>query len=230
MRTSKDIDGPLETPVRFVFPQWSNLLLPTVIGAILVVPIYAALVLTYGLSPVTHNVGYMPIQPIPFSHKIHAGELGLDCRYCHNTVEYAAKAAIPPTQTCMTCHAQVQPESEALKPLWESYGEGTAILWQRVHDLPDYVFFDHSAHVERGVGCATCHGRIDEMDVVFQTQPLSMGWCLECHRDPEPNLRPLDEITNLAFDSLRDQTAQVRRGLLDISHISPSEDCSTCHR
>lgn len=217
-------------PVRFIFPRWCNALLPVAIATMLVAPVYAALLVTYGLSPVTHSVGYMPPQPIPFSHMIHAGELELDCRYCHNTVEYAAKAAIPPTQMCMTCHAQVQTDSDALKLLWESYSEGTAVPWRRVHDLPDYVYFDHSAHVERGVGCASCHGRIDQMQVVYQAKSLSMGWCLECHRNPEPHLRPLDQITNLAFDPMADQTAQVRRGLLDVWRIAPSEDCSTCHR
>lgn len=230
MRTPIQSENNGNQPVRFVFPQWSNALLPMAIGTMLIAPVYVAFVLSYGLSPVTNNIGYMPNQPIPFSHKVHAGELGLDCRYCHNTVEHAAKAAIPPTQTCMTCHAQVQTQSELLRPLWDSYSEGTAIQWQRVHDLPDYVYFNHSAHVERGVGCASCHGRIDQMDVVFQAESLSMGWCLACHRDPEPSIRPLDQVINLAFDPVGDQTDQARRALLDISRIAPSEDCSTCHR
>ncbi len=230
MSTPSETNEAGQTRMRFVFPRWSNALLPTAVAAVLVVPIYGALVLTYGLSPVTQNVGYMPTQPIPFSHAIHAGELGLDCRYCHNTVEQSAKAAIPPTQTCMTCHAQVQTESEPLSPLWESYAEGAAISWRRVHDLPDFVYFNHSAHVNRGVGCASCHGQVDEMDVVYQVQPLSMGWCLDCHRNPEPHLRPLDQITNLSFDPLKDQTPQERRALLDLWRTAPPEDCSTCHR
>ena len=164
----------------YVFPKWSNALLPTAGVLSVVVPLYAVLVVAYGFSPRTTDVGYEPIQPVPFSHAMHAGELGIDCRYCHNTVEYAAKAAVPPTQTCMNCHTQIHKDSTKLKPLWESYESGRPVEWIRVHDLPDFVFFNHSAHVTRGVSCVECHGRVDKMEVVHQHEMLSMGWCMRC--------------------------------------------------
>ncbi|MHC5114637.1 MAG: cytochrome c3 family protein, partial [Planctomycetota bacterium] len=162
----------------FVFPRWSNLLLPAALIFGSTAPLYVVLVIAYGFSPLTTDVGYMPEQPVPFSHALHAGELGLDCRYCHNTVERAAKAAIPPTQTCMNCHTQIHKDSDQVAPLLQSYQTGLPVPWKRVHDLPDYAFFDHSAHVNRGVSCVSCHGRIDTMEVVYQKEALSMGWCL----------------------------------------------------
>jgi hypothetical protein len=215
---------------RFLFPKWSNLLLPTllIVGAIM--PLYAVFFVAYGFSPKTLEVGYMPSQPVPFSHAVHAGELGMDCRYCHNTVEKSAFAAIPPTQTCMNCHASIRPESPKLALVKESYQTGKPIEWIKVHKVADYAYFDHSAHINRGIGCATCHGRVDKMEIVYQAQPLSMGWCLNCHRDPGPNLRPIAEITNMSFDPRAALTAEEREKLKAQYHISPSEQCSTCHR
>ena len=141
------------TQQRFTFPRWANLTLPAMIVVGMTVPLYVAIVVAYGFSPLATDVGYIPNQPIPFNHQLHAGELGMDCRYCHNTVEYTAHAAIPPTQTCMNCHAQIHPQSPLLTPLFESYQTGMPIQWVRVHDLPQYAYFDHSAHVTRGVGC-----------------------------------------------------------------------------
>ncbi len=215
---------------RFLFPRWSNLLLPTIILAALTIPLYAVFFVAYGFSPKTLEVGYQPKQPVPFSHALHAGELGMDCRYCHTSVEKAAHASVPPTQTCMNCHTQIRPQSPKLADVRESYETGLPVEWTRIHKLPDFAYFDHSAHVNRGIGCVSCHGRIDNMEVVYQKSPLSMGWCLECHRNPEINLRPTSEITNLAFDSATDQTAADREALKKKYHISPSEDCSTCHR
>jgi hypothetical protein len=214
----------------YIFPKWSNLLLPVSILVAMTAPLYITIMVAYGNSPKTTDTGYMPTQPIPFSHYLHAGELGMDCRYCHNTVEKAAHAAIPPTQTCMNCHYQIHKTSEKLVPLWESYENGTSIPWERIHDLPDYAYFNHAAHVNRGVGCASCHGRIDRMEVVYQQETLSMGWCLECHRNPQKHIRPLDQITNMAFDPLDALTRDERQNLIDIHRIAPSEDCSTCHR
>jgi len=215
---------------RFLFPRWSNLLLPTIILAALTIPLYAVFFVAYGFSPKTLEVGYQPKQPVPFSHALHAGELGMDCRYCHTSVEKAAHASVPPTQTCMNCHTQIRPQSPKLADVRESYETGLPVEWTRIHKLPDFAYFDHSAHVNRGIGCVSCHGRVDNMEVVYQKSPLSMGWCLECHRNPEINLRPTSEITNLAFDSATDQTAADREALKKKYHISPSEDCSTCHR
>ena len=149
---------------RFLFPRWSNALLPTlmVVGALL--PLYVVMFVAYGFSPKTLEVGYQPEQPVPFSHALHAGQMGMDCRYCHNTVEKAAHAAVPPTQTYMNCHKWVRPESPKLEKVQDSYKTGEPIEWIWVNKIADYAYFDHSAHVNRGVGCVECHGRIDQMD------------------------------------------------------------------
>lgn len=197
-------------------------------GAVLVlVPVYLLGMLYYGGSPQTTDVGYAPEQPVPYSHALHVGQLGLDCRYCHVNVETAPHAMIPPTQTCMNCHTRVAIDNKRLALVRQSAETGKSIPWIRVHDLPDYVYFDHSAHVSRGVGCASCHGRIDKMDRVQQVERLSMGWCLECHRNPEPHLRPLDKVT--AVDWKPDDPALGAKLRKD-NNINPSTDCSTCHR
>jgi hypothetical protein len=182
-----------------------------------------------GASPRTTDVGYSPIQPVPFSHALHAGELGMDCRYCHTTVETAAEAAIPPTATCMNCHERIAPESEKLLPVRESHATGRPIDWVRVHDLPDFVYFDHSAHVSRGVSCVSCHGRVDQMEQVYQAKTLSMAWCLDCHRHPEEHIRPKEFVTDLDWtptESARDLGARLKEQY----NLNPSTDCSTCHR
>ena len=213
----------------FQFPRWTNTLRP-VLGAVLVLgPAYVVVLLAYGASPRTTAVGYRPTQPVPYSHALHAGQLGIDCRYCHNTVEVAAHAAIPPTQTCMNCHAKVRAESPKLLPVRESYATGMPVPWVRVHDLPDYVYFNHSAHVRRGVGCVECHGRVDTMDVVAQAQPLSMGWCLDCHRNPDAHLRPPEAVTKMDWVAPEDPATYGRR-LRQANNINPSTDCWTCHR
>lgn len=214
---------------RFLFPPWTNLIRP-LLGIVLVTaPLYLVLLVWLGGSPKTTDVGYQPVQPVAFSHALHAGELGLDCRYCHTTVEQAAFAAIPPTQTCMNCHAQVRANSPKLISVRESYATGRPIPWVKVHDLPDYVFFDHSAHVTRGVACVSCHGRVDRMEVVTQVQPLSMGWCLDCHRNPDPHLRPPEMATVMDWTPPEDP-ARYGRSLREARAIAPSVDCATCHR
>jgi hypothetical protein len=172
-------------------------------------------------------VGYAPEQPVAYSHALHAGELGLDCRYCHVNVEDSAHAMVPPTQTCMNCHARILSDSTKLAAVLESAQRGTSIRWVRVHDLPDYVYFDHGAHVARGVGCASCHGRVDRMERVEQVERLSMGWCLECHRNPAPHLRPLEFVTTMDWQA--DEPGLGER-LQQQNNILPSTDCSTCHR
>src|SRR5215467_8887904 len=138
-------------------------------------------------------------QPVPFSHAHHVGGLGFDCRYCHTTVETSGFANIPPTKTCMNCHSQIWSTSPTLEPVRASFRENKSINWTRVHDLPDFVYFNHSIHVAKGVGCETCHGRVDRMAQVSQATPLSMGWCVGCHRDPTPNLRPRSEVTTMGW-------------------------------
>lgn len=183
----------------------------------------------YWFSPKFTDAGYSPKQPVAYSHKLHAGDLGLDCRYCHNTVEQAPHAAVPPTATCMNCHRVVLNNSPKLAPVRASFESDMPIAWVRVHMLPDYVYFDHSAHMAAGVGCTECHGRVDQMKVVQQFAPLSMSWCLDCHRNPSPHLRPRDQITNMSWDANAthyDPNADPTR----TRRVEPPVHCSGCHR
>ena len=225
----------------YVFPRWSNAFVGALCVVGMVAPLYVVFVVAYGFSPTTTDVGYQPKQPVPFSHEVHAGRLGLDCRYCHNTVEYAHKAAIPPTQTCFNCHTQIHKDSPKLAPLWESYETGMPVEWVRVHDLPDYAYFSHAAHVTRGVSCVECHGRIDKMEVVYQHERLSMGWCLDCHRDPVSRVRDPGLVTKLGWGLKLDEASgrwvideDLRRDeshrWIEINQLAPSQNCSTCHR
>ena len=213
----------------FAFPPWLDRARPLVALLLAAVPAYVIFLLYYGGSPRTTDVGYRPEQPVPYSHALHAGELGIDCRYCHNTVEVAAHAALPPTQTCMNCHTGIRATSPKLLPVRESNATGMPVRWIRVHDLPDFVYFNHSAHVNRGIGCVECHGRVDKMEVVTQVQPLSMGWCLDCHRNPDAHLRPVEAVTQMDWDPAEDRAVLGAR-LRSEAGIQPSEDCSTCHR
>ncbi len=212
-----------------IFPEWTNILRPAVAAAAVGGLVYVTILVWFGFSPKALEVGYQPEQPVPYSHALHVGQLGLDCRYCHTSVEVAAKASIPPTQTCMNCHSNVRTNSEKLIPIRESFATGMPVEWIRVHDLPDYVYFDHSAHVRRGVGCVSCHGRIDTMEVVYKAEPLSMGWCLDCHRNPEQHLRPVEFVTQLDWVPEKDQLA-LGTELREINDIDPPQDCNTCHR
>jgi hypothetical protein len=215
----------------FVFPRWANTTV-RVAGAILLsAPVYLTALVWYGASPKTTDVGYAPEQPVPYSHALHAGELGLDCRYCHTTVENAAHAAVPPTETCMNCHQRVKTRSPRLEPLRSSALTGNSLAWTKVHDLPDYVYFDHSVHVNKGVGCVECHGRIDTMEVVYQHETLSMGWCLDCHREPDIHLREPAQVTNMLYEPPLGETKLAHgHKLRGDSDINPPLDCSTCHR
>ena len=221
---------------KFVFPRWANYLLPVLLLAVIGGATYVPVVVMYGASPITTDVGYAPQQPVPFSHALHAGQLGMDCRYCHSTVEKAAFAAVPPTQTCMNCHVNIKGDSPNLAPVRESYATGKPVEWKKVHDLPDYAYFNHSIHVNKGIGCVTCHGRVDKMEVVFQDQPLSMGWCIECHRNPEKHLRPREEVTNMTWDALlaTGKTQEVLglelKKKYNVHDVAYMTSCYTCHR
>lgn len=213
---------------RFLFPKWTNKIKTMALPAILGGPVYLVLIFWLGASPKTLNAGYSPKQPVPFSHALHAGELGLDCRYCHTTVEKAAHAAVPPTSTCMNCHTNIKTTSPKLELIRTSFATGEPVRWERIHDLPDYAYFNHASHVTRGIGCKSCHGRIDQMEKVYQQEPLSMGWCLDCHRAPEKHLRPLDQITNMAWEP--ENQLELGLKLKNELGIKASTDCSTCHR
>lgn len=213
----------------FIFPSWTNNL-KELLGALGAGGgLYATVLIWVGFSPQATDVGYQPHQPIPYSHALHAGELGIDCRYCHNTVESTTHAAVPPTATCMNCHDKIQTTSDKLAPLRDAHAKKMPVAWKRVHDLPDYVYFNHSRHVNSGVSCVSCHGRVDQMEEVKQAEPLSMGWCLDCHRDPAPNIRPKDQVTNLAWKPSGDARAEGEK-LVKEYGLKPSTDCSTCHR
>lgn len=218
-----------EPSAPFIFPRWADKALAFTALTITLGLAYLVLILLYLFSPGTQRIGYQPIQPVAYSHQQHPGLLGVDCRYCHNTVERAAYAAVPPTQTCMNCHTRIFPDKESLLLVRESAATGLPIPWIRVHDLPQYVYFNHSAHVDRGVGCVSCHGRVDKMPVVEQVAPLTMHWCLSCHRNPEPNLRPINEVTNMEWVPPGDPVEYGRR-LREVYNINPPTDCSTCHR
>jgi hypothetical protein len=216
---------------RFTFPRWANYLLPAVVLAAAGGALYVPVLLGFGFSPQTTAVGYAPEQPVSYSHALHAGKLGLDCRYCHTSVEKAAFAALPATQVCMNCHTAIKADSPKLLKVRESWVSGRPVEWVKVHDLPDYVYFNHSAHVNRGVGCVSCHGRVDQMEVVRQVRPLNMGWCLDCHREPEKHLRPVERVTNMSWKA-GDQGKEgaelkKRYGILDVGYMT---NCSTCHR
>lgn len=175
------------------------------------------------------DTGYQPRQPIPYSHKLHAGNLGMDCYYCHTTVEKAAHAAVPATETCMNCHHQVKPNSPFMKQIKESYDSNRPIEWVKIHRLADYVYFNHSAHIGAGVSCVHCHGRVDQMIEVSQVEPLSMAWCLDCHRNPAAKIRPVEYVTNLAWQPDRDP-AEIGREIIARKGIAPPVNCSGCHR
>ncbi len=180
-------------------------------------------------SPKYTDVGYRPRQPVKYSHKLHAGDLGLDCRYCHVTVEKSAVATIPPTQICMNCHTTVLPESEKLLPVRESWATGKPIEWVRVHKLGEFAYFDHSIHINRGIGCISCHGDVSAMEVVEQKKPLNMSWCLDCHRNPDEHLRPVSEVTNMKWIRPEDWP-EFARQVKKEKKIETPEDCSRCHR
>jgi hypothetical protein len=168
-------------------------------------------------------------QPIQFSHQHHAAGIGIDCRYCHTTVERAASAGIPPTKTCMNCHSQIWADSPFLEPVRESFRSGEPLRWIRVHDLPDFVYFNHSVHVKKGVGCASCHGRVDRMPLMLQNASLQMEWCLDCHRNPEKYVRPREAVFQMDYQPPPDQLELGAR-LVKEYDIRSLTSCSVCHR
>ena len=212
-----------------LFTKKANIVPLYLLFALIIIVVVMTGIFWYWGSPYYTDVGYQPEQPVPYSHKFHVGELGMDCRYCHTGVEISAVAGIPPTQTCMNCHVMVKPTSDSLKVVKDSWDNNKPIQWVRVHKSPDYVYFDHSAHVNVGVGCKTCHGRIDRMNVVMQSEPLSMSWCLDCHRNPEEHLRPVSEITNM--DWLPDESQkEFAQQMIQNLNITPPTGCQGCHR
>ena len=214
-----------------IFPRWTNWLAVKVVIGVVCLKTTVILAITYYCTPKYTRVGYMPDQPVPYDHALHVGQLGLDCRYCHFGVEQAGYSNVPTTQTCMNCHSQVQMNNPKLAELKKSWENGTPVPWVKIHKAPDYVYFNHAVHVNRGVSCYSCHGKVNEMRVVWHDQPQSMGWCLDCHRAPEKNIRPLNEVYNLDWKADSDQQ-QIEQGLKFVKewNINPPTDCSGCHR
>jgi hypothetical protein len=215
-----------------VFRPAANTIALLVIASLGAVPVLAA-GLGYALmrSPYVTNQSVTREQPVPFSHAHHVGGLGLDCRYCHTSVTTARLAGIPPSETCMTCHSQLWTNAVMLAPVRESLAANKPIRWQRVHVLPDYVYFDHSIHIAKGIGCSTCHGAVDRMPLMRQAAPLTMGWCLDCHRHPENAIRPRDKVFDMTWMPPKNQISEGRRLIseyhIDTAHLT---DCSKCHR
>lgn len=204
----------------------------TIIGALLALTGFLVVAGIVARSPYVTRAQEPINQPVMFSHQHHAGDLGLDCRYCHISVEDSSYATLPATEVCMTCHSQIWTESPMLAPVRQSFTTNTPLAWNKVNTLPDYVYFDHSIHVQKGVGCATCHGQVDEQPLAFKAQSLQMSWCLDCHRDPGPNLRPLDQVTNMHWQPTTDPQVLSQQLVRDYHILGPEilTSCSTCHR
>jgi hypothetical protein len=201
----------------------------SIYGAVILIAILGYAVNVVNQTSYVTEVHTARPQPVPFSHKHHVGELGLDCRYCHSSVEVSSSAGMPPTQTCMACHSQIWTGAAILEPVRASYRDSTPIVWTRVNALPDFVYFNHSIHIAKGVGCTTCHGPIAEMNITWRGQSLYMRWCLECHNAPEKYLRPRSEVFNAFYKTPANQDA-LGNQLMTEYKVQKLTNCTTCHR
>jgi Cytochrome c7 and related cytochrome c len=201
----------------------------SIFGSVFILVSLVAALAAINESPYITEVGVARSQPVPFSHKHHVGDDGIDCRYCHTSVENSSFAGIPPTKTCMSCHSQIWADSPALAPVRNSFRDDQSIQWTRVHNLPGFVYFDHSIHVHKGIGCSTCHGRVDMMPLTWRENTLYMDWCLECHREPERFVRPREYVFNMDYSPPADQIALGQK-LVKEYRIQNLTSCSTCHR
>jgi len=210
-------------------PSFNTISKVSIFGAVFFVAAAAWALAELQRSPYTTQQGVAREQPVPFSHKHHVGGLGIDCRFCHTSVEQSAFAGLPPTKTCMTCHSLVWTDAPILEPVRESFRTNRSIEWVRVNQLPDFVYFDHSIHLAKGIGCASCHGRVDEMPLTWRAESLAMEWCLGCHRDPVQHVRPKDRL----FDMEWDPTSRPLSERLELAReygIQSLTSCYTCHR
>ena len=213
-----------------VFSRSMNLVARlSIVGGVMAAGALGAALYAIALSPWYTDVNVAQPQPVPFSHKHHAGELGIDCRYCHTSVEKSSFAGIPPTQTCMTCHSQIWTNAAMLEPVRASYRDDKSIAWTRVSALPSFVYFDHSIHVSKGIGCTTCHGPIADMPLTWRANTLYMSWCLDCHRQPEKYVRPKSEVFSPNYVAPANQM-ELGRKLVKEYKIQKLQNCSTCHR
>ncbi|HAL04551.1 MAG TPA: cytochrome C [Verrucomicrobiales bacterium] len=213
-----------------VFPRWTNRLPGQIIFGLLLIGGAVTAGLSYYFTPKFARAGYQPTQPVPFSHSVHVNQLGLDCRYCHDGVEKSWYSNVPAADTCINCHSGVLPNDPKLEPVRESYkNPKKPIEWVQIHKVPDYVYFNHSVHVNRGVSCVECHGRVDLMEEVSHAKNFSMTFCLDCHRNPNDRLRPLEKITDLAYDRSKDEKYK-DYDFVTKWHIKSHDNCSACHR
>jgi hypothetical protein len=216
-----------------IFHRSANLIARfSILALVILANLALGVVLIVARSPYITNQRVTRNQPVQFSHKHHVGDDGIDCRYCHNGVETSAYAGIPPTKTCMNCHSVLFNNAPYLEPIRESYRTDQSIEWVKVHRLADYVYFNHSIHINKGIGCSSCHGPINEMPLVFQYSPLNMQWCLDCHRDPAKNIRPRDQVFNMEYKAPADQEELGKKLVAEykIRTVSELTSCSTCHR
>jgi hypothetical protein len=202
----------------------------TIFGSVFLIAGIAYVATKVNRSPYFTHANVVREQPVPFSHQHHSGQLGIDCRYCHTSVEEGAFAGMPPTKTCMTCHSQIWTNAAMLEPVRESYRSERSIEWTRVHDLPDFAYFNHSIHVNKGVACESCHGRVDEMPLMYQASTLHMEWCLDCHRHPEKFVRPREAVFQFGWEAPEGDRAAFGRELLEKYNVRSLTDCYTCHR
>jgi hypothetical protein len=211
-----------------LFPPWSDLVLRIVLGTIVLV-IGCAVIgpIVYARTPFQTGQDGEVDEPVPFDHRHHVRDDGIDCRYCHQSVERSSVAGIPATEVCTGCHSQIWQESPMLDPVRRSYFSGDPIPWNRANNVPDFVYFDHSIHLNKGVGCVTCHGRVDQMPLAHQARPLTMGWCLDCHRNPERHLRPRDQITSMTWAPSDAHQGERLAALYGVRHLT---QCTACHR
>ena len=201
-------------------------------GGVFILAIVWVFLIALFRSPFATGVNAPVEQPVPFSHEHHVGGLGLDCRYCHVSVEKSYFADLPPTETCMTCHSQIWNNTQMLEPVRESFKTGQPLQWNRVNNLPDYVYFNHSIHIAKGVGCETCHGRVDQMPLTSKAHTLYMDWCLNCHRHPENYIRPKDQVFTMGYQPRMDQVTLGKQLMKEYNILPGSrlDDCYICHR
>lgn len=201
----------------------------SIFGGLLLVGGVLVVAYTMDRGAYATDVGMAKDQPVPFSHKHHVTDDGIDCRYCHTSVETSAFAGLPPTETCMSCHSQIWTNATLLEPVRASFRTGQSLAWTRIHDLPEFVYFNHSIHINKGIGCASCHGRVDQMPLTFKVNTLYMNWCLECHRDPWKYVRPREQVFNMTYEPPANQEEYGRK-LVKEYKIQSLTDCWTCHR
>ncbi len=210
-----------------------------IVGGVLLVSVEGYAMFVIARSPYMTNQNVTVEQPVPFSHQHHVADIGIDCRYCHQTVETSPRAGVPATQVCMNCHRKLWNQTDMLAPVRASLRDNKPLHWNRVHDLPDYVYFNHSIHIHKGIGCYECHGRVGEMALIRRDQPLTMQWCLDCHRDPKQHVRPrslvfnpkpLEELVDFTDSKKGESLADLRAKLADEYELKSRTDCYTCHR